>query len=69
MERIGLTVGLLELFFLPAALMAHPDWRQLAHGLTSIPLNQGNFLFLLAANVGGRYNALDGILSTGGRHR
>ena len=51
-ERIGLAVGLLELFFLPAALMAHPDWRQLAHGLTSVPLNQGNFLFLLAANVG-----------------
>ncbi len=51
-ERIGLAVGLLELLFLPAALLTHPDWHQLAHGLTSFPINQGNFLFMLAANVG-----------------
>lgn len=51
-ERIGIAIGLLELFFLPAALLAHPDWHQLTQGLTSIPITQGNFLFLLAANIG-----------------
>jgi Mn2+/Fe2+ NRAMP family transporter len=51
-ERIGIAVGLLELFFLPAALLAHPDWHQMASSLTSLPITQGNFLFLLAANIG-----------------
>lgn len=51
-ERIGIAVGLLELLFLPAALLAHPDWHQLAQGLTNVPITQGNYLFLLAANIG-----------------
>jgi len=51
-ERIGIAVGLLELFFIPAAILAHPDWRQLTQGLVHLPLTQGNYLFLLAANVG-----------------
>ncbi len=51
-ERIGIAVGLLELLFIPAALIAHPDWQQFAHGLAHLPIHQGNYLFLLAANVG-----------------
>jgi Mn2+/Fe2+ NRAMP family transporter len=51
-ERIGIAVGLLELLFIPAALLAHPDWRQLTTGLTNLPITHGNYLFLLAANVG-----------------
>lgn len=51
-EGIGITVGLLEGCFLPAAFLVNPDWHQLAHGMISLPLAQGNFLFLLAANVG-----------------
>ena len=51
-ERIGIAVGLLELFFLPVALLAHPNWSQLASGLVHLPITQSNYLFLLAANVG-----------------
>jgi Mn2+/Fe2+ NRAMP family transporter len=51
-ERIGIAVGLLELCFLPAAWLARLDWPYLAAGLTSLPIMQGNFVFLLAANVG-----------------
>jgi Mn2+/Fe2+ NRAMP family transporter len=51
-ERIGIAVGLLELLFIPAALLARPDWSQLAHSLASQPVQQGNYLFLLAANIG-----------------
>lgn len=51
-ERIGIAIGLLELLFIPAALLSHPNWQQVALGFTQIPLRNGNFLFLLAANVG-----------------
>ena len=51
-ERIGIAVGLLELLFIPAALLAHPDWHQLTQGLVHLPITHGNYLFLLAANVG-----------------
>ena len=51
-EKIGLAVGLLELLFIVAAWMAKPDFTQMAHGMASFPVGQGNYLFLLAANVG-----------------
>ncbi|HEX2911021.1 MAG TPA: divalent metal cation transporter [Chloroflexia bacterium] len=51
-ERIGLAVGMLELLFIPAALLSHPDWGQVTAGASNIPLLKGDFLFLLAANVG-----------------
>ena len=51
-ERIGIAVGLLELLFIPAAILARPDPSQLLHDLTNLPLGQGDYLFLLAANVG-----------------
>ncbi|MDA8345477.1 MAG: divalent metal cation transporter [Thermaerobacter sp.] len=51
-ERVGIALGLFELFFLPAALLAHPQASQLMNGLTSMPLGDGGYLFLLAANIG-----------------
>ncbi len=51
-EKIGLAVGMLELLFIVAAIMAKPDISQMAHGLASFPFGQGNYTFLLAANVG-----------------
>ena len=51
-ERIGIAVGLLELFFIPAALLAHPNLHTLAGQMVAMPLGNRNFLFLLAANVG-----------------
>jgi Mn2+/Fe2+ NRAMP family transporter len=51
-ERIGIAVGLAELAFIPAMLMSHPDVASLVRGLSSLPLGDRSYLFLLAANVG-----------------
>jgi Mn2+/Fe2+ NRAMP family transporter len=51
-EHIGLAIGVLELMFIPAAIMAHPDLHQIAQGISHLPISQGNYVFLLAANVG-----------------
>lgn len=51
-EKIGIAVGLLELLFIVAAIMSKPDLSALARGMTHFPIGQGNYLFLLAANVG-----------------
>ncbi len=51
-ERIGIAVGLFELLFLPAALMAHPSGETMLAGVQSLPLADPDYLFLLAANVG-----------------
>ena len=51
-EVIGIAIGLFELLFLPAAIMAHPDGRTLFAGLQQAPLGNRSYMFLLAANVG-----------------
>lgn len=51
-ERIGITVGLLELLFIVAAILVRPGLQAMAHGLTDLPITHCNYLFLLAANVG-----------------
>ncbi len=51
-ERVGIALGLFELFFLPAAFLAHPNSGQMLAGLAHMPLHDGGYLFLLAANVG-----------------
>lgn len=51
-ERIGIALGLAELAFLPAVLLAHPSIPALGRGLTSLPLSDSSYLFLLAANIG-----------------
>ena len=51
-EKIGLAVGLLELLFVVAAIIAKPDLSAMAHGLTVFPFRESSYMFLLAANVG-----------------
>lgn len=51
-ERIGIAIGLLELFFLVSAIMSHPNPSDMVSGLTSMPLNNKDYVYLLAANVG-----------------
>lgn len=51
-ERIGIAIGLFEVFFLIAAYLSHPNPAEMAHGLTSMPLGSKDYVYLLAANVG-----------------
>jgi Mn2+/Fe2+ NRAMP family transporter len=51
-ERVALALGLAELAFLAALVMARPGPGALARGLGSVPLGQGSYLVLLAANIG-----------------
>jgi Mn2+/Fe2+ NRAMP family transporter len=52
-ELIGLGLGLFELVFLAAALLARPDAHALAGGIAgSQPLGDSGYLALVAANVG-----------------
>ncbi len=52
-EVVGIVLGLLELSFVAAALVAHPSAHELARGvLGSQPLGDHAYLGLVAANVG-----------------
>lgn len=51
-ERIGIAVGLAELAFIPAMLMSHPSAPAVWHEMSSPPLGDSRYLYLLAANVG-----------------
>jgi Mn2+/Fe2+ NRAMP family transporter len=51
-ERIGIAIGLAELAFIPAMILAHPSGHDLLHGLATLPLGHKSYVFLLAANVG-----------------
>ncbi|NUP46531.1 MAG: divalent metal cation transporter [Catenulispora sp.] len=51
-ERIGIAVGLAELAFIAAMFMSRPDPGSMIHGLGSLPVGQGSYLMLVAANVG-----------------
>jgi len=51
-ERIGIALGLLELFFIVAVFLIHPGPGTVAAGISIIPLHNKDFLFLLAANIG-----------------
>jgi Mn2+/Fe2+ NRAMP family transporter len=51
-ERVAILVGLFELLLIPAALLSHPNWGVLAQNMTSQPLLNPNYRFLLAVNVG-----------------
>lgn len=51
-ERIAIALGLGELFFIPAMLLAHPKLHEVIHGLGSIPANHPSYTYLVAANVG-----------------
>ncbi len=51
-EKIGLAVGFLEVLFIIAAIIAKPSLSAMAHGMARFPFREGNYMFLLAANVG-----------------
>ncbi len=51
-ERIGIALGLAELTFVAVMLLARPDLHAVAHGLSSMPVGDAQFRWLLAANVG-----------------
>jgi Mn2+/Fe2+ NRAMP family transporter len=51
-EIVGITLGALELLFIPAAFLAHPDAHALVSGLGHPLVLRTDFLQLLAANVG-----------------
>lgn len=51
-ERIGIAVGLAELAFVPAMLLAHPHVHDLFQGTVNLPLGNQQYVYLLAANVG-----------------
>ena len=51
-ERIGIALGLAELVFIPAVLMAHPNIGSIGRGLGHLPLGNSSYVLLLAANVG-----------------
>ena len=51
-ETVGIVLGLLELLFIPAAILAHPHGAALAHGLTHALVPRRPYLTMVAANVG-----------------
>lgn len=51
-ERIGVAFGLFELLFIVAMFMARPHVSEIVHKMTSVPLGNPSYLYLLAANVG-----------------
>jgi Mn2+/Fe2+ NRAMP family transporter len=51
-ERVGIAVGLAELAFVPAMLLAHPKLHGLFEGAAHLPLGNQQYVYLLAANVG-----------------
>lgn len=52
-ERIAIFVGLFELIFIPAALLAKPDYGLILRSIIgSQPLNNNSYWLLISANVG-----------------
>jgi Mn2+/Fe2+ NRAMP family transporter len=51
-ELMALLIGLFELAFVAVAFVAHPSGTALLSGMTHMPLNDHQYLFLLASNVG-----------------
>jgi Mn2+/Fe2+ NRAMP family transporter len=51
-EYVGIAIGALELLFIPAALLAHPQASAVVDGLVHPVQFNGQFMTLLAANVG-----------------
>lgn len=51
-ELVGIALGLFELAFVAAALLAHPSAHAIAAGVATQPLGRPGYLKLVAANVG-----------------
>ena len=52
LERVAVVFGLAELALLPAMIFAHPNMSAVARSFGHVPLGNGSYLYLLAANVG-----------------
>jgi Mn2+/Fe2+ NRAMP family transporter len=55
-ERAALVIGLFELAFFVVAWSAHPGLTALARDVTSLPIGNRDFLFLVAAVIGATFN-------------
>ncbi len=51
-ERVAILLGLFELAFFLVAYDAHPRAAELTGGITQMPLADGRYLYLVAANIG-----------------
>jgi Mn2+/Fe2+ NRAMP family transporter len=51
-ERVGVALGIMELVFIPAVVLARPSISALGHGLLQLPLGRGSYVRLMAADVG-----------------
>jgi Mn2+/Fe2+ NRAMP family transporter len=51
-ERVAIALGLFELAFFVVAYEAHPDGAAMVQGLAHMPLGNGSYIYLVAANIG-----------------
>jgi Mn2+/Fe2+ NRAMP family transporter len=51
-ERIAMAIGAFELVFLAVVFLAHPDPAAVVAQVADIPLRDGKYLYLIAANIG-----------------
>ena len=51
-EHVGIAIGVLELLFIPAAIVAHPNGVAVLHDLSHPAISSSGYFNLLAANVG-----------------
>jgi len=51
-EKVGLTAGMLQIFFFATIYMSHPDGDEVWHVLGEFPLGEPNFVKLVTANIG-----------------
>jgi NRAMP (natural resistance-associated macrophage protein)-like metal ion transporter len=51
-ERIAIAIGAFELVFLYVAWRAHPSMHEILSGFRHMPLNNKDYLYLMAANIG-----------------
>ncbi len=51
-ERAALVMGLFEVVFIAIAWISHPNPAAMAKGLSEIPFASGNYMTLVAANIG-----------------
>ena len=51
-ERVAIALGLFEFAFFLVAYEAHPDGVAMVHGLSHMPLANGRYMYLVAANIG-----------------
>jgi len=51
-EKVGLGMGVLQVFFFGTMFMNHPDGAEVWNDLWSFPLHESNFMKLVTANIG-----------------